>query len=139
MPMTTLRHPDFTNVLLAADLSPATARAVPYIRALQETFAASVPVVYVLDPFPYHRRRDPEAAERVAQLRRQAESRLRLFLSRHGFDSHRAQYAVLEGDVVAAVEKAVARGRTDLIVLCTAGRVRGSRLFFGSIAEEVFR
>jgi nucleotide-binding universal stress UspA family protein len=127
------------NVLFATDFSEESAHAIDYVRALRHGYNAKIFVLHVADLFPHSLSADPASADKAALLLRQAEARIRDFMLVHKFDRKHFEPAVVSGEVFEAVDQFVAQHEIDLVLLGSRGDVGLSRLFRGSVAEEVFR
>jgi nucleotide-binding universal stress UspA family protein len=127
------------NVLFATDFSEESAHAIDYVRALRHGYSAKIFVVHVADLFPYSLSSDPVAAGKASAVLHQAEARIRDFMLVHRFDRKHFEPAVVFGEVFEAVDKFVAEHEIDLVLLGSRGDLGLSRLFLGSVAEEIFR
>lgn len=127
------------NVLFATDFSEESAHAIDYARALRHGYNAKIHIVHVADLFPYSLSADPAASQKASHILQQAEARIRDFMLVHRFDQKHFEGAVVHGEVFEAVDKFVAEHEIDLVLLGSRGDLGISRLFLGSVAEEIFR
>lgn len=123
----------FRSVLFATDLSDESAHAIRWIRWLYNHYRAKVYVVHVMDQLPLGVGDDDAAKQKKA-----ADRRLRTFVRTHHIDGSGFSSILLVGDVAVLVEKFAQKNDIDCIVL--GNKSSGlSRLFLGSISEEIFR
>ncbi len=127
------------NVVFATDFSEESAHAIDYVRSLRQGYDAQFYVVHVADLFPFSLSGEPSALQKAANLRHQAEARVRDFMLVHRFDSRNFRPAVLAGEIGDAVDSFVTERAIDLILLGSRGDLGIERLFLGSVAEEIFR
>jgi nucleotide-binding universal stress UspA family protein len=127
------------NVLFATDFSEESAHAIDYVRSLRQGYDAQFCVLHVVDLFPFSLSDSPAAVEKAAELRRQAEARIRDFMLVHRFDNRNFRPVVLAGEIGEAVDSFVTENTIDLILLGSRGDLGVERLFLGSTAEEIFR
>ncbi|MBZ5531748.1 MAG: universal stress protein [Acidobacteriia bacterium] len=127
------------KVLFPTDFSEESAHAIDYVRALRHGYNAKICVLHVADLFPYSLSDDPVATQKASSILHQAEARIRDFMLVHRFDRKHFEPAVVSGEVFEAVAKFVAEHEIDLVLLGSRGDLGISRLFLGSVAEEIFR
>ncbi len=128
-----------SRVLLATDFSAESAQAVDCARRLSNQHNAKLFVVHVMDVFPYSLSADPAATARIEELRRQADAQMKEFVHAHYLEDTRVESALIEGETSTAIEKFIREHEIDLIVMGSRGDTGISRLFEGSMAEEVNR
>lgn len=137
--MTTCTEIRIRNILFPTDFSHESVHAVEFVRRLQRHFMATVHVVHVLDLFPFSLASDATAKAKVEEISSEGRRRLQSFIETHGFREKSFQSALLTGEVSIAVDEFSQKHGVDLIVLGSRGDAGLSRLFAGSMSEEVFR
>jgi nucleotide-binding universal stress UspA family protein len=127
-----------SNVLLATDFSIESAQAVDYARRFCDQQNTRLFVVHVMDVFPYALSADLAAKAKIAEIREKAEKQMKEFLRVHGLEQIKIEPHVIEGEASAALEKFIREHEIDIIVLGSRGDTGISRLFEGSMAEEIY-
>lgn len=127
-----------SHVLLTTDFSTESAQAVDCARRLSDQYGATLHVLHVMDLFPFTLSADPVAVARIAEIRQKAESQMKEFVHQH-LDGTRCESTLVAGEIFAAVDKFTLEHAVDLVVLGSRGDAGMSRLFDGSMAEEIFR
>lgn len=128
-----------SNVLLATDFSAESAQAVEYARRFCSQQNAKLFVVHVMDVFPFALSGDRAAKTRIAEIRDKAEAQIKEFVRANDLEQTNIERHLIEGETSTALEKFIREHKIDLIVLGSRGDTGISRLFEGSMAEEVFR
>ncbi|MGZ4828987.1 MAG: universal stress protein [Candidatus Angelobacter sp.] len=128
-----------SNVVLATDFSAESLQAVDCARRLCNQHNAKLFVVHVMDVFPFALSDDHAAKARIEEIRDKAEAQMNEFVRAHYPEETRFKPALIEGETSTAIEKFIREHEIDLIVLGSRGDTGISRLFEGSMAEEVFR
>lgn len=127
------------RILFPTDFSDESVQAVEFVRKLQRHYKATVHVVHVLDSLPFSLSSDPSAAARIKELSESARKQMHGFTEAHGLKGDSFKPGFLNGEVSLALEEFTRQQEIDLIVLGSRGQMGMSRLFEGSMAEEIFR
>ena len=130
----------FRRILVATDLSPASAAAFEGALALAKLAGARLVVAHA-----YQDRCLPELGYAPATSfeewdgcsRRRAEAELAPVVARAWAEGVEAELALLEGFPEEAIVEAARRRGADLVVVGTHGRRGAARLFLGSVALRV--
>lgn len=128
-----------SNVLLATDFSAESAQAVAYARRFCSRQNAKLFVVHVMDVFPFVLSADHAAKARIEEIRENAEAQMKHFVRANDLEQTRIEPYLIEGETSEALDKFIREHEIDLVVLGSRGDTGISRLFEGSMAEEVFR
>jgi nucleotide-binding universal stress UspA family protein len=128
-----------SNVLLATDFSAESAQAVDYAIRFCSQQNAKLFVVHVMDVFPFVLSADHAAKARIGEIRDNAEAQMKDFVRANDLEQARIEPHLIEGEASEALEKFIREHEIDLVVLGSRGDTGISRLFEGSMAEEVFR
>src|SRR6185437_12713715 len=125
------------NILFATDFSPASNRAIPYIKNLARHYKANIFAVHVRPPVvnpmtpPASWQAEIETAKVVDE-----EHRKELLES---FEDLPTNVLIQEGPFESLLTAAIRRNDIDLVVIGTRGRTGVGKLLLGSIAEEILR
>lgn len=126
-----------SNVLLPSDFSEDSVQAIDCASRLCDQYGAILHVVHVRDFFPYASGGDAEVVARIEEIRQKGKSQMRDFVRVHALDRKRGQST---GAPSAAIAMCTAgKPEIDLVVLGSRGTAARSRLFDGSMVEEIFR
>ena len=128
-----------SKVLLATDFSAESAQAVDCARRLSNQHGAKLFVVHVMDVFPMALSTDRTALARIEEIRQQAGAQMKEFVHANSLEDTRIESALIEGEASTAIDKFIREHEIDLIVMGSRGDTGISRLFEGSMAEEVYR
>ena len=128
-----------SNVLLATDFSAESAQAVDYARRFCSQQNAKLFVVHVMDVFPFALSTDRAAKTRITEIRDTAEAQMKEFVRVNDLDQAKIERHVIEGETSEALERFIREHEIELIVLGSRGDSGISRIFEGSMAEELFR
>jgi nucleotide-binding universal stress UspA family protein len=128
-----------SNVLLATDFSAESAQAVQCAVGLCDRYDAKLYVVHVLDLFPLSLSTEPAAAAGMEQIRHHADAQMKEFVRVHHLERKKLESALIAGEAATAIERFACEHEIDLLVLGSRGDAGLSRLFEGSMAEEIFR
>lgn len=128
-----------SNVLFATDFSVESVQAVDVAKRLCNQHNAKLFVVHVMDVFPFALSDDHTAKARIEEIRHKAEAQMKEFVRANYPEETRIEPGLIEGEASSAIEKFIGEHEIDLIVLGSRGDTGLSRLFEGSMAEEVFR
>lgn len=137
--MSTCTRIGIQRILFPTDFSDESVQAVEFVRKLQRHFKATVHVIHVLDLFPFSLSSDAAAAANIEALSQSAREQMQGFTEAHGLKGESFKPGLLNGEVSLALEDFTRQQEIDLIVLGSRGQVGMSRLFEGSMAEEIFR
>lgn len=128
-----------SNVLLATDFSAESAQAVDYAKRFCSQHNAKLFVVHVMDVFPFALSGDRTAKAKIEEIRDEAEEQMKGFVRSYALKQPGMEPHLIEGETLTAIEKFIQEHEIDLIVLGSRGATGISRIFEGSIAEEIFR
>jgi nucleotide-binding universal stress UspA family protein len=128
-----------SHVLLTTDFSAESAQAVDCARRFCSQQNAKLFVVHVMDVFPFALSADPAAKTRIAEIRDRAEAQMKEFVRANDLEQTKIERHLIEGETSAALEKFIREHEIDLIILGSRGDAGISRIFEGSMAEELFR
>jgi nucleotide-binding universal stress UspA family protein len=129
----------FHTILFATDFSPSSEAAFPYLLSLAHCYdskvivAHAVPIEPVAGMTPVPPPVDLDAEWQEAKLGMQKYSDTR------DFEGLRHEFLVEKGYPPAVISDLIAHEGVDLVVLGTHGRKGLSKLFMGSVAEQIFR
>jgi universal stress protein E len=139
-------YPDgaYRRVLLAVDLSDASARAAQAAKALGLLGAPAVSIVHAFRPYAKALLGRAGAnqdiiTQHVVHTAMEVASELTSFLDREGLNDERHEIILEEGDPFATIKESVRRKNPDLLVIGTRGHTGLKRLLLGSVADEVMR
>lgn len=128
-----------SKVLLATDFSAESAQAVDCARRLSNQHSAKLFVVHVMDVFPFSLGADSATTAKIEEIRQQADTQMKEFVRANYLEDTKVESALIEGETSTAIEKFIREHEIDLIVMGSRGDTGISRLFEGSMAEEVYR
>ena len=137
--MSTCTSIGIRNILFPTDFSDESIHALKFVRRLQSHYKANVHVVHVLDLFPFSLGSDPASLAKTKEITSAGSRRLQEFLEAHGLKEEPFKPVVVTGEVFWAIEEFTKKHGIDLIILGSRGDVGLTRLFEGSMAEEIFR
>ena len=132
----------FSKILFPVDLSDASPRMVPFVKAMSERFSASVHLLFVarlLDYFSAVYVPSESIDNFEKEIMEGAWRRLEEFRDTYFSGNDDVRYEVVAGD---AAEQILAHARNramDLIIIGTHGRKGLDRIVFGSVAQRVCR
>jgi nucleotide-binding universal stress UspA family protein len=125
------------NILLATDFSPVSSMAVKYAHAIAQRHSSRVHTIHVTAPDSYHLLAPDAfaitfngAAADTANVPAVLQSLL------EGLPS---ETPLQQGTIWQVISDVVERNEIDLLILASHGRHGISRMFLGSVAEDVFR
>lgn len=125
------------NVLLATDFSPGAAMAVKYAQAIARRHASRVHTIHVTAPDSYHLL-DPDAFAITFNGATTQEENIPEVL--HSLlEGLPSETPLRQGTIWKVISDVVERNEIDLLILASHGRHGISRMFLGSVAEDVFR
>jgi len=125
------------NILLATDFSPVSGMAVKYAQAIARRHSSRVHTIHVTAPDSYHLL-DPDAfAITFNGATADAENAPAVLHSL--LEGLPSETPLQQGTIWQVISDVVERNEIDLLVLASHGRHGISRMFLGSVAEDVFR
>lgn len=134
----------YTQVLVAVDISDASARALQSARALHFLDNAHVTIAHAFEPLakstrfmagvPWKR-----IADYVAQEQLRASAELAAFLQSHGLSDAARSFRVEEDEPSQMISRVAAEMYADLLVIGTHSRSGIAKILLGSVAEEALR
>jgi nucleotide-binding universal stress UspA family protein len=125
-----------TTILLATDLTPASAEATERAIDLAARLDARLLVVNVLE----HRRLGGGGSHaRVDQARAERETRLVELVRRARAGGAKAEFMVWTGDPGSGIASVAEAEAADLVVVGTRGRSGAERMLLGSVSDHVVR
>ena len=128
----------FRTVLLATDLSPASAAATDTAFDLAATFPARLLVVSVIDPGSL-RHPGGRFFARVDQVRAERERIATELVARGRSHGVSVDFLVWEGEPGESIVEAAVSERADMIVVGSHGRGAVGRFLIGSVSDHVVR
>jgi len=143
--MTTVTHqpvatkvPRYGKLLLATDLSPASAAATEQAFELASRLTAPLLIVSVIDPGQL-RLSGGRFGQRVDQVRMQRERVAQDLVARGRRVGVPVSFLIWEGDPGESIVEAAVAERADLIVVGSHGRSGVGRFLIGSVSDHVVR
>lgn len=127
------------NILFPTDFSDESVQALRFAQKLQARYKANVHVVHVVDLFPFSLGTDPASLTKTKEITNEGGQRLQEFIRAQGLKEEPFKPAVLAGEVSFAIEEFTKKHEIDFIILGSRGDVGLTRLFEGSMSEEIFR
>ena len=137
--MSTCTSIGIRNILFPTDFSDESIHALKFVRKLQNHYKANVHVVHVLDLFPFSLGSDPASLAKTKEITSAGSRRLQEFLETHGLKEESFKPVLVTGEIFWAIEEFTKKHGIDFIILGSRGDVGLTRLFEGSMAEEIFR
>lgn len=125
------------NVLLATDLSPVSETALKYARAIARERKAELHAIHVVSPSSYQLLQPEALAVSFRELENSEDRATDIVQSL--FNGLPSYLPLQQGEIWNVIGDVVRRNKIDLLVLGTHGRKGISKLFQGSVAEEIFR
>jgi nucleotide-binding universal stress UspA family protein len=134
----------YRRVLLAIDLSEASARAARAAKALGLMDAPDVSIVHAFRPYAKALLGRAGAnqdviTKHVVHTAVEVAGELTSFLDREDLNDERYEIILEEGDPFGTIKDSVRRHNPDLLVIGTRGHTGLKRLLLGSVADEVLR
>lgn len=143
--MTTMAHetgslplPRFGKLLLATDLSAASAAATDQAFELAARLGAPLLIVSVIDPGQL-RLSGGRSGQRIDQVRAQREEVVQDLVERGRHVGVTVSFLIWQGDPGEAIVEAATAERADLIVVGSHGRSGVGRFLIGSVSDYVVR
>jgi len=127
------------NILIPTDFSPASQAALPFARALAQTYGSTILVAHTIPPKPHRQIVTEHIPEEDDAIWRDAWLRMETFLQEPGFPGIPVKTLFDRGDVDAVIPEIIAEHSIDLVVLGTHGRRGVSKMILGSEAEKIYR
>jgi nucleotide-binding universal stress UspA family protein len=134
----TAQPPGLDRLLLATDLSEASASATDAAFELARRLGASLLVVSVIDPGSL-RLPGGRFQARVDQVRELREQAARILVERGHRDGVEVSVLVWDGDPGDMIVEAAASEGADMVLVGSHGRGAVGRFFLGSVSEHVVR
>jgi nucleotide-binding universal stress UspA family protein len=126
-------------VLVATDLSKASAKPLLHALSLARHFRARFSLIHVVTSLGYTIA-GPEALQLASEAAARDVRKLEQELAENGsLDGLEHQFVVRQGDVWKEIQSVIHKSRTDLLVIGTHGRRGVGKMFLGSVAEQIFR
>lgn len=125
--------------MFPTDFSGESVQALKFVRRLQGHYNAKVHVVHVLDLFPFSLGSDPASLASTKEITSEGSRRLQEFIEAHGLREEPFKPVLMTGEASVAIAEFTKKHEIDLIILGSRGDVGLTRLFEGSMAEEIFR
>ena len=134
----------YGRIVVATDLSPASAHALRTAASTGLLAAAHVTLLHVFEPFAksmltYANVQPDVIDEHVAHETEDASRQLNTFLSEIPLEGVRYQVRLEEGQIFPSISKVVDAEHADLLVIGTRGLSGAKRLLLGSVADAVLR
>ncbi|MEW6267436.1 MAG: universal stress protein [Thermodesulfobacteriota bacterium] len=129
------------KILFPADLSAASPRIVPWVKAMAERFDAEVIVLFVARVFGHYSGMGVPYAfvtDFEAEIIKGARQSLDNFMNNH-FKGVRARPELIRGYPAEEILNFAREESVDLIIIGTHGRKGLERILFGSVAEHVVK
>ena len=125
------------NILLATDFSPGSAMAVKYAQSIARRHASRVHTIHVTAPDSYHLLEPDAFSITFNGSTAQAENIPEVLHSL--LEGLPSETPLQQGTIWKVISDVVERNEIDLLILASHGRHGISRMFVGSVAEDVFR
>jgi nucleotide-binding universal stress UspA family protein len=134
----------YANLLVALDLSEASAEALRSAHALGFLDGVRLTVAHAFDPLAKSMMTLADVSKDgirayVEEERQRATSELNTFIRSFSFDLGSWSPYVAEGGAVPIISQAVELVRPDLLVVGTHGRSGAAKILLGSVAEQLLR
>jgi nucleotide-binding universal stress UspA family protein len=129
----------FKNILFTTDFSDASRNALPVALAIARRYQSNIYIANVIEEVPVTSVPMDTMPSDTERDRKHAEKRMNEFLKFNSFLDIKSEIILEPGFVWSVVQKIVEDHKIDMVVLGTHGRGTISRLFMGSIAEQIFR
>jgi nucleotide-binding universal stress UspA family protein len=130
---------EIKDILFPTDFSDESVQALKFVRRLQGHYNANVHVAHVLDLFPPSLGSDPASLTKTKEITSEGSRRLQEFMEAHGLKEEPFKPVLMTGEASFAIEEFTKKHEIDLIILGSRGDVGLTRLFEGSMTEEIFR
>ena len=126
-------------ILLATDLSPASAKPLHHALAIARHYGAKLCVAHIVSPVPYLMA-GPEALQLACEGASQDLQQLRLDMLRDSsLDGLDREFILRYGSVWEELQAIISQQRVDLLVVGTHARRGFEKVLLGSVAEQAFR
>ena len=130
---------NFTNILVATDLSRASLWSVPYVSAIARQYGSNIYIGHVL-PLAIYTAARPQSFDVIEkECREHAQEKLDRYSAQIKEQRVGVQTLLTEGDVGIVIPDWVKQHHLDLVAVGTTGRSGVRKLFLGSTAEEIIR
>ena len=129
----------FTRILLGADFSPASRRALSYALAIARRYGSEILVLHAISPEPREAiPLDPLPGE-LNREQLQAREEMRALEEKFDFTNVQHKNEIVFGNAEDVLAAAIEHEHPDLLILGTHGRGAVGKLALGSVAEELLR
>jgi nucleotide-binding universal stress UspA family protein len=129
----------FNTILFATDFSHASEAALPYLLSLAHCYDSKVIVAHAVGIEPVTGMTPVPPPADMDLDWRDAKLGMMKFAAGRDFEGLRHEFLVEKGYPPEVISDLIAREGIDLVVLGTRGRKGLSKLFIGSVAEQIFR
>lgn len=134
----------YRNILVAVDLSPASARALQATSGLGLFNHATISIVHAFTALGeglmyYAGVEQAQVREHVSVSAAEARSALRRFLSETGFGDLSTRVFIEKADPLIAIQTAIEKTNANLLVIGTRGHTGMKRVLLGSVADQALR
>lgn len=129
----------FNKVLLTTDFSTVSAKALPYAAEMACHFHSMLYVAHVIPKEAYAHIPARDRESELAQMKQKARKEISALLSGSQLSGLPYEILLEHGDVLPLLSQLAEKHDIDLMVTGTRGKHGLSKLFSGSMAEEIFR
>jgi nucleotide-binding universal stress UspA family protein len=133
---------EFKRILFPVDLSPASAKIVPFLQSLAAKYNARIHLIFVARVFDYFTSMyvpHPSVSQFEKEVLEGAEKRLYEFADENFKEFPGTKTQVVAGDPSEEILKYINAHEIDLVVMGTHGRKGIDKVIFGSVAERVVK
>jgi nucleotide-binding universal stress UspA family protein len=129
----------FNSILFATDLSPVSDAALSFVVGLARSYDSKVIVAHVVPYAPTATLTRVPPSVYLDLEEQEARQEFQRYDDAHKFEGLRHEFIVERGYPPTIVPDLITMENVDLVVLGTHGRTGLSKLFSGSVAEQIFR
>ena len=129
----------FNSILFATDFSPVSEAALPFVLGIAHRYGSKVIVAHVVPFEPSEGLTRVPPAVYLELEEQEARQELQRYDEAHKFEGLRHEFIVERGYPPTIVPDLITMESVDLVVLGTHGRKGLSKIFTGSVAEQIFR
>ena len=132
----------FKKILFPVDLSPSSAKIVPFVQTMATQFDAAVHMVFAARVFEYFQSiyvPHPSINLFEEEIVKGATRRIEEFSEEHFSSYQGTQTAVVLGDAAEVILTAIREKGIDMLIMGTHGRKGLDKVIFGSVAERVIK
>ena len=133
---------DFKKILFPVDLSPSSAKIVPFLQSLAAAYGARIHLIFVARVFDYFTSMyvpHPSVSQFEKEVLDGAEKRLYEFADENFKEFPGTKTQVVAGDPSEEILNYITTHQIDLVVMGTHGRKGIDKVIFGSVAERVVK